>query len=255
LGKKVLLTQAGEQLLVHAERVLQEMACARAGIERLGKWGVGRLRIVAPAALCAYLLPAVLREFKESFPQSLISVEVGDSSSAVAMIESNRADLALTLEPKSEERFQFVPLFSDELSFIASPKHHWALSGSVPRAEISRQSVVVYGKRSLSWRILDAYFQEEGIVLHTVIEMGSFEALKELAKLNLGVGILAPWVAAPELRNGSLVALPLGRRKARREWGALHWRTRRLTLAEETFLGLCRTASEDLFEAEVASVA
>jgi hypothetical protein len=69
------------------------------------------------------------------------------------------------------------------------------------------------------------------------------------------VGILAPWVAAPELRNGSLVALPLGRRKARRDWGALHWRTRRLTLAEETFLGLCRTASEDLFQAEVASVA
>lgn len=123
LGKKVLLTQAGEQLLVHAERVLQEMSSARAGIERLGKWGMGRLRIVAPAALCAYLLPAVLREFKESFPQSLISVEVGDSASAVAMIESNRADLALTLEPKSEERFQFVPLFSDELSFIASPKH------------------------------------------------------------------------------------------------------------------------------------
>ena len=191
LGKKVLLTQAGEQLLVHAERVLQEMASARSGIERLGKWGVGRLRIVAPAALCAYLLPAVLREFKESFPQSLISVEAGDSASAVAMIESNRADLALTLEPKSEERFQFVPLFSDELSFIASPKHPWARSGSVPRGEISRQSVVVYGKRSLTWRILDAYFREEGIVLNTVIEMGSFEALKELAKLNLGVGILA----------------------------------------------------------------
>ena len=127
LGKKVLLTQAGEQLLIHADRVLQEMSSARSGIERLGKWGVGRLRIVAPAALCAYLLPAVLREFKESFPQSLISVEAGDSASAVAMIESNRADLALTLEPRSEERFQFVPLFSDELSFIASPKHHWAL--------------------------------------------------------------------------------------------------------------------------------
>ena len=51
LGKKVLLTQAGEQLLIHAERVLQEMASARSGIERLGKWGMGRLRIVAPAAL------------------------------------------------------------------------------------------------------------------------------------------------------------------------------------------------------------
>lgn len=247
LGKKVMLTQAGEQLLVHAERVLQEMASARSGIERLGKWGVGRLRIVAPAALCAHLLPAVLREFKESFPQCLISVEAGDSASSVAMIEANRADLALTLEPKSEERFEFVPLFSDELSFIASPQHPWARSGSAPRAEIPRQSLVVYGRRSLTWRILDAYFREEGIALNAVIEMGNFEALKELVKLNLGVGILAPWVAADELRNGSLVVLPLGRRRARRDWGFMHWRTRRLTLVEETFLGLCRTASENLF--------
>ncbi len=247
LGKKVMLTQAGEQLLVHAERVLQEMASARSGIERLGKWGVGRLRIVAPAALCAHLLPAVLREFKESFPQCLISVEAADSASSVAMIEANRADLALTLEPKSEERLEFVPLFSDELAFIAAPQHPWARSGSAPRVEIPRQSLVVYGRRSLTWRILDAYFTEEGIVLNTVIEMGNFEALKELVKLNLGVGILSPWVAAAELRDGSLVALPLGRRKARRDWGFLHWRTRRLTLVEETFLGLCRTASENLF--------
>ena len=43
-----------------------------------------------------------------------------------------------------------------------------------------------------------------------------------------------------------LVALPLGRRKARREWGVLHWRARRLTLAEETFIGLCRSAADCL---------
>lgn len=246
VGKKVLLTQAGEQLLIHAERVLREMTDARAGLERLGKWGAGRLRIVAPAALCAYLLPSVIREFKGSFPASVISVEAGDSASAMELIEANRADLALTLELKPEERFQFVPLFSDELVFVASPKHPWARAGSVPREEIPRQSMVVYGKRSLTWRILDSHFRGDGITLNSVIEMGSFEALKELVKLDLGVGILAPWVAAAELRDGSLVALPLGSRSVRREWGCLHWRTRRLTLAEETFLGLCRTASGQL---------
>jgi DNA-binding transcriptional LysR family regulator len=250
LGKKVSLTQAGEQLLVHAERVLEEMSLARAGLERLGKWGTGRLRLVAPAALCAYLLPSVLREFKDSFPQSLISVEVADSAMAVGMIEANRADLALTLEHKSEDRLQFAPLFSDELVFIAAPNHPWARAHSVPPAEIPRQSMVVYGKHSLTWRIVDSHFRSEGVTLNSVIEMGSFEALKELVKINLGVGILAPWVAESELRDGSLVALPLGLRSVRRDWGAIHWRSRRLTLAEETFLGLCRTASARLLRAE-----
>lgn len=255
VGKKVLMTQAGEQLLVHAERVLREMDLARTGLERLGRWGAGRIRVVAPAALCAFLLPKVIREFRESFPQNLISVEAGDSAAAVGLIEANLADLALTLEHKAEERLEFAPLFSDELVFIAAPSHPWARAGEVPRAEIPRQSMVVYGKRSLTWRILDAHFRSEGITLNSVIEMGSFEALKELVKLDLGVGILAPWVAEPELRSGSLVALPLGPRSVRRDWGVLHWRTRRLTLAEETFLALCRTASANLLRAEAVIAA
>ena len=49
-----------------------------------------------------------------------------------------------------------------------------------------------------------------------------------------------------ELREKSLASLPLGRRKLRRAWGILHWKGRRLSLAEETFVGLCRKVTEEL---------
>ena len=39
------------------------------------------------------------------------------------------------------------------------------------------------------------------------------------------------------------VALPLGRRKLRRRWGVAHLRGRRLSLGEETFVGLCQTVT------------
>ena len=39
LGKKVVLTQAGEQFLIHAARILQEMENARESLAHLGKWG------------------------------------------------------------------------------------------------------------------------------------------------------------------------------------------------------------------------
>jgi DNA-binding transcriptional LysR family regulator len=65
-------------------------------------------------------------------------------------------------------------------------------------------------------------------------------------KLGLGVSILAPWIAQKEIQEKSLVALPLGRRKLKRHWGVVHWKGRRLSLAEETFLGLCKAATADL---------
>jgi DNA-binding transcriptional LysR family regulator len=68
------------------------------------------------------------------------------------------------------------------------------------------------------------------------------DATKELVKLGLGISILAPWIARKELEEGSLVALPLGRRKLTRRWGILHCRGKRLNLVEETFMGLCHSA-------------
>src|SRR2546426_6543788 len=64
LGKRVILTQAGEQLLHHAETILQEMSLARASLEQLGKWGRAKLRIGATATACEHILPGVLRELK-----------------------------------------------------------------------------------------------------------------------------------------------------------------------------------------------
>ena len=44
LGKSVSLTQAGEQLLAHAARILNEMEMARERLTELGKWGKGGLQ-------------------------------------------------------------------------------------------------------------------------------------------------------------------------------------------------------------------
>ena len=72
------------------------------------------------------------------------------------------------------------------------------------------------------------------------------EAIKELVKLGLGISILAPWVARKELAEGSLRALPLGKRKLKRRWGILLRKEQKLTLAHETFIGLCRAVVENL---------
>ena len=67
-----------------------------------------------------------------------------------------------------------------------------------------------------TFRLIEQYFRNEEMVLNTVIEFGSMEAIKELVKLGLGVSIIAPWIAAEELQDKSLVALPLGKRKLKR---------------------------------------
>jgi len=246
LGKKVVLTQAGEQLLQHTGKILSEMETARAALTQLGKWGRGRLRLGGSTTACQHLIPPVLREFKESFPDHAISLEPGDTPEMVDALLHHRIDLALSLEAEKEPQLEFHPLFTDELHFIVGALHPWARSGHVDRDEIPRQNYILYSKRSITFRLIEEYFRREQMVLNTVAEVASMEATKELVKLGLGVSILAPWIAKKEIEEGSLVALPLGRKKLQRRWGILHWRGKRLNLAEETFIGLCKSACASL---------
>jgi len=170
----------------------------------------------------------------------------GDTPEAIDSMRNNRIDLALTLEPRNEDQFEFHPLFYDELSFIIGPTHPWAQRGHVERSEIPRQSYILYNKNSYTFRMVEDYFREEEMSLNTVIELGSMEATKELVKLGLGVSILAPWIAQKELLENRLVTLPRSaKRKLKRTWGSPTGRTP-ADLAEETFVELCRSVTDGI---------
>jgi DNA-binding transcriptional LysR family regulator len=236
MSKKVLLTHAGEQLLTHAEKILGEMTRAREAITTLNRWGRARLRVAASTSACQYILPGVLCGFQKEYPDSNVIIEPGDTRSAVELLRANVVDLAVAMEPRADAEFDFVPVFTDELLFMVSPSHPWAKLGRATREEIPRQRYILYRRNSSTSQLIEDFFREENMTLNRVTESGSNEAIKEMAKVSLGVGILAPWTARKELDAGELVAVPLGRRKLRRSWGILHYRERRLSMAEETFV-------------------
>ncbi|HTL68029.1 MAG TPA: LysR family transcriptional regulator [Lacunisphaera sp.] len=254
-GRRVGLTQAGEQLLRHVEHIFAEMKAARAGLEELSRWGHGRLRLGASTTACQYILPTVLREFKQSFPKCTISIEPGDHARQVEMLLHNRVDLALMLEPLRLKELAFTPLFTDEMRFLLAPGHPWAQAGRMLRATLEHETLIVYNQASYTFRLLKEYFQKERLPLANFIELGSMEAIKELAKVGIGLGVLAPWVARTELETGALVSLPLGKRKLRRRWGVACRRGRRLSLGEETFVGLCQTVTEEFGRPDAGSEA
>ena len=206
VGKKLALTPAGEQLLYHAEKILTDMENAREAITHLGKWGQGRLRLAASATACQHILPNVLGRFQEKYPQHLISIEPGNTPEVLELLREKRIDLALTIQPKHRDDFEFEPLFTDELHFIVAKSHPWAVKGQVIREEIPHQRYVLYSKASFTFRLIEEYFRTEKMPLNTIIEAGSMEATKELVKLGLGISLLAPWIARKELEEGSLFA-------------------------------------------------
>lgn len=245
-GKKILLSQEGKKLLQHAELILQEMTIARAEIDSIRNINKGSLRIGCSESTSQFILPTVLREFKDCFPEYQISVKPGDTPELIHLLEHNQIDLALAMKPENEKNFSSRTIFKDRLSYLVSPHHEWALKGKISSSTIAKQNYILYNRKSYSFKLIDQYFYERGIQITSFIELGSVEAIKELVKLGLGISILAPWVARKEISNGSLISLPLSKQGIRREWTAVTIRDKPLNLAEETFVGLCETVCKGL---------
>ncbi len=240
-GKRVFLTPHGRELLRHAEPIQTQMAQARASLGALDRNPRGQIRIGCTPAASQFILPTVLREFKDSFPLYNITVVPGETPDTQARLESGSLDLAISLKPRDVSRLDCHALFEDELVFLISAIHPWRRRRPKPQ-ELAAETYIVSSRNSYTFALVNDYFLKLGLRPRSFMELGSTEAIKELVKLGLGIAMVAPWTVRAEIKSGELVALPLLRNRVRRQWVVAHLKDKPLTLAERTFMGLCREA-------------
>ena len=77
------------------------------------------------------------------------------------------------------------------------------------------------------------------------------EAIKELVKINYGISFMASWSVKDEIAKGSMAKVSLGR-KILRNWGICYAKEKKLSITEETFLGICESASSNVTLAPIA---
>ncbi len=256
VGKRMVLNQAGEQLLAQIQGPLSALDSAAEAIKRLGKWGQTRLRLAASAAACQHILPQVIRDLRKNDASIELRIESGDTPHTIELLRSNKVDLALGIAPDNAAGLEMRPIFRDELMFVFSATHPWSDGRSITRDEIRSQQFIVYQRNSVTARLVDDHFRQLDIVPNAAMEVDSIGAIIELLKLNLGVSVLAPWQVEHELTRKHLKMRPLGPKPLRRQWSVISLATRRMTLTEENFCRLCRqqTAGMRLDRSDVPSV-
>lgn len=245
-GHRAVLTALGERLLVHAERIMRNMRAARQEMQALQQWGRGTLRIAAPASACQYFLPAVLLEFRECFPECALNITAMDTEAAMKLVDEGRLDLAICVKAEASDSLDWHPLFEDRLRFYVSPMHPWAHSKKLSRKDIAKEKVIVYDRSAVTSKLIMATLKKLGVPPADVLSLGSMEAIKEMVKVGLGVGVLAPWVTARETDAGSLVSVAFPAERMPREWGVVSYAGQKLSFMAETFLGLCADATSTL---------
>lgn len=252
-SRKVAISPVGVEFLPEAGRILDQMATLRGKIQAWSDWRKGQLLIGANGTACQFLLPPVLREFRESFPDFTIRIEQCTSRQAITMLQENKLDLALLTEPAEHSpAIQFNVIGQDDLQFIVKALHPWAVKRKAQWQEIPNCRLILPERGGNTYDLIESYFRGEDIRIEPFLEIANEQAITEFVRLDLGVGILPRWIVAGQIEHGLLVALPLGRRRLRRRWGVLHAKSRKLNLADDLFIKISRSVLRSLINSSSA---
>ena len=240
MGKTIVLTEAGEALLHHALRALDELDRGRRTLTSLNKWGTRRLRVAADALFLSIFLPPVLLKFHKEFPNILLQVRSFDSDQLLNLLENNHADVVLAEKPANNDAVDFFPLLTDRFHLIVKSGHPLTGKNGGLREEFGKYPCFLIKDSGQRRKQVEDFMLKQNIKLNIVGEIESLEIVKELLKHTLAMSFLPGWGITTELENRSLVSLPFGRGVFERAWGFVYSRSRPLNLTESTLLKLCR---------------
>lgn len=244
-GKTSHLTPEGRHFLGQILRILDSLERAADSVSTKKETRT-KLSVVISTSIAQTILAPVLREFRESYPDISLAIRLDDTPGAVQEVEEGRADLAIVIDGNLPPGLKKKPFFKDQIHLLFSPQHPWAGKSRLTVADLKGEHFLLYRRESVTFRRAEDFFLQSGVRLNSYVEISSFDIMKQLAQLGLGIAMMAPWVASKEIREGSLECLPTPRFCIERQWVIIQQDNREIRQSEQTFIGLCRIAANDL---------
>ena len=220
VGKRLVLTPAGERLLASATDVLERLARAEHDIREMGRDRAGSLRITTECYTCYHWLPPLLLRYRRTFPKVEVRIDVAATHRPVEMLLTGKIDLALMSTPVHDRRLVSRRVFDDELVVIASKHHRFAQQPHVRVAQMRDETLFIYPPKAESGPLQNVLIPA-GALPARIEEVQLTEAITELVKAGLGVAILARWAVQPLVDAGAIVARSLPARGMHRVWSAV----------------------------------
>lgn len=207
IGRKMVLTQAGEALVPHIDAILRETEWIQ-NYSKDSAGLVGTLRIGAPDSLLCYKMQPLLRAYKEEAPKVQLMLQNLDCYAIREGVIKGGIDLGIHCNiggyPNTvvEE-----PLTSYYAVLAASPGEDPQALDFISPHQRKNISLINSDPHSLHHQRLLRYLEQKDIVLNSSIEMWSVEAVKTSVLAGLGIAYLPNFVIENELKSGALVAV------------------------------------------------
>jgi len=193
------LTPQGAKVLEYAARALAEIDSLSAVAADLNQDRRGTLSIATTHTQARYVLPNVVRSFRERYPEVELHLHQGTSEQIAEMVSVDRVQLAIATG--SEGLFPgmvLLPVYRWYRQIIVPRQHPLARLEKVALKDIADYPLVTYVFSFSGASSLHTVFAREGLTPKIALTARDSDVIKTYVRLGLGVGIVASVAIEPE---------------------------------------------------------
>ena len=157
-----------------------------------------------------YILP-YLKGFIGKYPHVNIAIESQSTYQTLDMLDARKIDIGLVAEPKNRKGLHFQPLMEISDIFVCTPAYLENLhlrEGNDPDI-FKTGNIMLLNRSNMSRKHVDAYLSDNQIEINQILETTDMELLIEFSRIGLGIGCVIKDFIEDDLKNGTLIEIPL----------------------------------------------
>lgn len=218
-GKKLSLTEAGKLLQQSARTMAADAESIKRQMQQTEQ-NHRQWRFGATLTVGEYVLPPALAKYLKKDANVSIFMTVENTVTLLAMLEKGEIDFALLEGYFDKQEYDYMLFMQDDFIGVSAPNFFENTEG-LTLEEVVQKPLVVREKGSGTREIFERVLHEHNMSIdHFPLpyQIGNMQAIKYLVQVGCGITFLYRSAVAKELKEGSLVEIPIVDFKLQREY-------------------------------------
>jgi len=250
IGKRLFLTEVGQELLVTCRAVFNSLTDFQMKVADIKGVKKGDLRL-SGVTTTEYFAPRILGAFCKQYPGISVALEVTNRQRVLERLEDNLDDIYIVGQAPTGPNIHCTPFLENPLVIFAPPTHPLAGQKNIPIAALASENFIMREPGCGTFLSMDKLLQDQNFTFKSSMALGSNEAIKQAVIGELGISLLSIYALSHEISTGELVALDIEGFPIKDQWYLCYPEGKQLSIVAQVFFDYMLNEGRNLTESSL----
>jgi len=246
VGRKMYITEFGEEIARTAENILNEVKSINYKALSFQGELAGKLKI-AIVSTAKYVMPYFLTDFINEHKGVDLSMDVTNKTEVVRSLENNEIDFAMVSTIPKHLKINRIQLMDNKL-YLVGGKQYKSKGKSISTKDFEQLPLIYREQGSATRNKMEFFIASNNISTYKKMELKSNEALKQAIVAGLGYSIMPLIGIKNELKNGDLQVIPVKKLPMTTNWNLIWLKSKNLSTIAKSFIENINENKDDIIE-------